>query len=789
MRTSLVIFSLLTLLLSAVPTYAQGIASVDELVQWTTTVEPATVEAGNPVDLIHTATIADGWKMYALDSPPPSRAVTVELDDVPAGISVVDGPWQDDPQEGYDPNFDIDVRTFKGEARVGHTLGVEGKAVGSHTLTGTITFMICTSEMCLPPTPREFSASLTVEPVAAPAMQGSLSMLGGSALGGGAQVTGDEVQWRVYADPESTAPGGQAALMFEATIAEGWKLYAVDTPAGLPFTVAPSPAWPSGLVPSGAVTQQTPDVAYDPNFDQNTHTFSKQALFGLPVQVTAGAVPDNHRLDGDLKYMVCSDQLCIPQTERFEATLVVVPLDAATSGASASGGLWGFLLLAAGAGLAALLTPCVFPMIPLTVSYFTKHAGSRREAVQMASVYGLSIVATFTGLGIVMALLVGAAGAQSIAANPWVNLFIGLIFVVFALSLLGLFELRAPTGLMNYVNKQGNTQSGYTGVVFMGLTLTLVSFSCTVPFVGGLLAATAGGSWGSPIVGMLVFSAVFALPFVVFALFPRGLQSLPKSGSWMQAVKVTLGFVELAAAIKFLSNADLVWGTNLLSRPLAIALSAVIFGMAGFYLLGKLQLKDDVAVERVGVGRLFGAMGFLGLSVYLLSGLYGAPLGALDAYLPPQFIASTSGPTTPSGNATTPSLVEDGWIKDDIERGFAEAEVQDKPLFIDFTGYTCTNCRSMEANVFPKPPVAERLADQFVLLKVFTDDLDRMREFQQFQLDLTQTVALPTYAIVEPATRTRLVQHSGMASVDEFATFLDEGVAAFERQRATLAMQ
>ncbi|MEM6644652.1 MAG: protein-disulfide reductase DsbD domain-containing protein [Bacteroidota bacterium] len=765
---------------------AQGIASVDELVQWTTTVEPATAEAGEQVELIHTATIAGGWKMYALDSPPPSRAVTIGLDALPAGITVADGPWQAAPDEGYDPNFDIDVRTFEREARIGHTLDAE--AAGTHQLTGTITFMICTSEMCLPPTPRPFTTSLMVEAAQdAPSTRGSLPMLGGNAFGSGTQVTGDEVRWRVYADPEAVAPGGQAALMFEATIADGWKIYATDTPAGLPFTVSPSPAWPSGLVPNGAVTQQTPDVAYDPNFEEDTHTFSEQALFGLPVQVTAGAIPGDHRLDGDLKYMVCNDQLCIPQTERFEATLTVVPLEAPAAGTSASSGLWGFLLLAAGAGLAALLTPCVFPMIPLTVSYFTKHAGTRREAVQMASVYGLAIVATFTGLGILMALLVGAAGAQSIAANPWVNLLIGLTFVVFALSLLGLFELRAPTGLMNYVNTQGTTQAGYTGVVFMGLTLTLVSFSCTVPFVGGLLAATAAGSWGSPVLGMLVFSSVFAFPFVLFALFPRGLQSLPKSGAWMQAVKVTLGFVELAAAIKFLSNADLVWGTNLISRSLAIALTVVIFAVAGFYLLGKLQLKDDVAVERLGVGRLFGGMGFLGLSVYLLSGLYGAPLGALDAYLPPQFISSTSSPAMASTNSTVPSLVGDGWIKDDIERAFIEAEAQSKPLFIDFTGYTCTNCRSMEANVFPKPPVAERLAERFVLLKVFTDDLDRMAEFQQFQLDLTQTVALPTYAIVEPATRTRLVQHSGMASVEEFAGFLDDGIAAFERQQATLA--
>jgi thiol:disulfide interchange protein DsbD len=447
--------------------------------------------------------------------------------------------------------------------------------------------------------------------------------------------------------------------------------------------------------------------------------------------------------------------------------------------------LFGFLLLAIGAGAAALLTPCVFPMIPLTVSYFTKHTDNRSESLRMAGLYGLSIVLVFTGLGVAMSVLVGAAGAQTIAANPWVNLFIGSVFVLFALSLLGLFELRLPSGLVNYFNQQSNEQSGYLGVLFMALTLTLVSFSCTAPFVGALLASAAGGAWFYPLAGMAAFSATFALPFVGFALFPKGLDSLPQSGSWMNAVKVTLGFVELAAALKFLSNADLVWGTNLLSRPLAIAITVVLFALAGLYLLGKLRLKHEPAVEAIGSLRLLAATAFLGAALYMLPGLFGARLGALDAYLPPRQADDVSLLTqTSASEEASASESAFAWHTDDIDAAFADAKQVNKPVFIDFTGYTCTNCRDMEANVFPKSPVAEQFRSDFVLLRLYTDAPPKGTEFQQYQLKLTGTTALPTYAIVDPSDRSLISQTSGTASVETFASFLERGATRFANEQA-----
>ncbi len=548
-------------------------------------------------------------------------------------------------------------------------------------------------------------------------------------------------------------------------------------------------------------------------------------------------------LAGAVMYMVCNDEICLPPTrEAFavdvrirnaatapqsEATppatqsepstapapsVAAVGEDASDSTAASAdvpatlgtapsvapvapigeeeeGGLWGFLLLAVGAGLVALLTPCVFPMIPLTVSYFLHHAGDRRKAARMAGVYGLSIVGLFTGLGVAMALLVGAAGPQLIAANPFVNLFIGLVLVVFGFSLLGFYELRMPSAWLNYFNRQGDERGGIVGVVFMSLTLVLVSFSCTVPFVGGLLAAAARGGWAYPLLGMIVFSSVFALPFVLFAVFPNALGRLPKSGSWMGALKGVLGFIEIAAALKFLSNADLVWGTGLLPRPLAVALVIVIFALAGLYLLRKLPLggaEGYVAVEPVPVGglRLLTAIVFFGLAFYFVPGLLGAPLGGFDAFLPPR-------------RATDVSLLAGMQMGAPERRGeltwhqsrataFEEAQRTGRPVLIDFTGYTCTNCRHMEATVLSKPEIAERIDRHFVPLQLWTDDGETGPALQRYQLELTGRIALPTYAVVHPDGRL-LTQLSGVVSQERYAAFLDAGTAAFEQADALAA--
>lgn len=663
---------------------AQEIGPATDYVRWEASADPASVEAGKTVSIVLRAAIDSGWKMYAIDSPPPSRGVKVVFDDPIAGLIPKGDLQQIDPKRGYDPNFKKDVSYFEKQAEVwGDFTVAEDTPPGTHTASGTIHFMICNDRLCLPPTRVPFTAPFEVKGVAAVDEGGAV----------------------VSSQPEPPAPA---------------HLKGPDS-----SSVPPLFSTNDLLSPSDSAAASEPVVAED-------------ADTTIPA---------------------------IGPTTDFDT--------------SRSGGLWAFLLLAMGAGLAALLTPCVFPMIPLTVSYFTKHSEDRGEAMRMALVYGLAIIITFTGLGVLMAVLVGAAGAQSFAANPWVNLFIGVVFVIFALSLLGLFELRLPSGLLNYFNRQSNERSGYLGVLFMGLTLTLVSFSCTAPFVGGLLAATTAGSWSYPILGMVVFSATFSLPFIFFALFPRALSSLPKSGSWMNVVKVVLGFIELAAAIKFLSNADLVWGWGLISRTLAIAVTVVIFFLAGMYLIGKLPLKHEPVAEQVGVGRLLFAIAFFGLSLYMLPGLLGAPLNKLDAYLPPRQARDVS---LLSLMGTTNAAIEheEAWVVDDIDAAFAQARTEGKPVMIDFTGYTCTNCREMEANVFTRPEIAERFQRHFVLLRLYTDGLEKGEDFQRFQLKLTGTVALPTYAIVHPEMQDRpLLKISGTVPSHQFAAFLDQGASSF----------
>ncbi len=637
-----------------------------------------------------------------------------------------------------------------------------------------------------------------------------------------AQRATDLVQWQARAHPATVAPGDSLWLFLEATIAEGWKMYALDSPPPTRGVRVRLDSLPAGIQQAGPPRQQPPREGYDPFFEQVVRYFMDRAVLAVPLVVMPDATSGPRTLMARVEFTICNDRICLPPTEvpvettfrvdpqapstatlpRFEPA--VPPIDP-TSPAPAtedtpvlteaatqdlararSGGLWGFLLLAIGAGLAALLTPCVFPMIPLTVSFFTRQGGSRAQAVRMALVYGLAIVATFTGLGVLTALLVGASGAQTIAANPWINLFIGLVFILFALSLLGLYELRLPSGLINYFNRQSQTHGGYLGVLFMGLTLTLVSFSCTAPFIGGLLAATALGEWGYPILGMVAFSLTFATPFVLFALFPRALQALPRSGSWMQTIKVILGFVELAAALKFLSNADLVWGWGILSRPLVIALVVVLFFLTGLYLIGKLRLPHEPPVETVGVGRLLVAVLFFGLSLYMLPGLLGAPLGNLDAYLPPRRATDVGLVALLQSNGGAGNTAELSW-HEDLEAALAEAQATGRPVFIDFTGYTCTNCRQMEATVFPHPEVARRLQEDFVRLRLYTDDASVGPEWQRYQLQLTGTVALPTYAIVPPEGKPLLARHMGLASVEEFVAFLEKGRQAFRQWLAEKA--
>jgi thiol:disulfide interchange protein DsbD len=410
--------------------------------------------------------------------------------------------------------------------------------------------------------------------------------------------------------------------------------------------------------------------------------------------------------------------------------------------------LLSFLWIAITLGALSLLTPCVFPMIPITVSYFTNHsAGNRTKAVKLAAVYSFGIILTFTLLGMLLAVFVGAAGINLFAANPWINLLIAGIFLFFAFNLFGAYEITVPTRVLtsldNLTRSKEGEGSGVVGALLMGLTFTLTSFTCTSPFVGTILVTASQGDWQLPLLGMLAFSAVFALPFFALALMPQMISQLPRAGGWMNSIKVAMAFLEVAAAMKFLSNVDLVWHWGIFTRPVVLAVWIAIGVLLSLYLLGKYQLSHDTNLERISAVRLAAAIISLAISFYLLTGLFGARLGELESFLPPE----TETAVVFKGNNSKSEKLK--WLTNDFEGALKQAKAENKLIFVDFTGYTCTNCRWMEANIFPEKEVETELA-KFVRVKLFTDGEGEIYERQQqMEQQIFGTVALPFYAIFD----------------------------------------
>jgi thiol:disulfide interchange protein DsbD len=426
-------------------------------------------------------------------------------------------------------------------------------------------------------------------------------------------------------------------------------------------------------------------------------------------------------------------------------------------------------------GALALLTPCVFPMIPITVSYFTKrNAKSRKQAVFEAGLYSVGIIATFTLLGFLLTFLFGAGGINRLAASPLVNIFIAAVFVIFALSLFGVLELTLPSSWLTAINKKSSETTGVLGILLMALTFSLTSFTCTVPFVGTVMvAALSGEGFGWSLLGVTAFATVFSLPFFLLALFPSWLQNLPKSGNWMNSVKITMGFLELAAALKFASNVDLVFQWELLTRPVFITVWLAIGIVLASYLLGWFRFPHETRAESVGAFRVMFAVFFLAVSLYLLRGLFGFSLGELDAFLPPRDYGAVSEQTflTSSERGS-----EERWLSD-YASALERAKAENRPIFVDFTGYTCTNCRWMEANVFTLPEV-QKLFNEFVLVRLYTDGGDPEHE-QNMQLEQEryQTIALPFYAIVAPDDTTIATFPGLTRNPQEFIEFLEKGLS------------
>jgi thiol:disulfide interchange protein len=529
-------------------------------------------------------------------------------------------------------------------------------------------------------------------------------------------------------------------LITKASIDKGWHLYSQNVPDGGPIPTQFTYENDGTFTLDGTTKEEKGETVDDPIFEMRIKYFSDRAAFEQIIEVTDKTT----RISGTVFFMVCDDSRCLNPTE-IDLDFVIKSGKPAVKKAdtivsnenknsSEKKGLLGIFLIAFFSGFAALLTPCVFPMIPMTVSFFTKQSKTKAAGIRNAIIYGISIIVIYVLLGVLVSLVFGADALNALSTNVWFNLVFFLLLLVFAASFLGAFEIVLPSSWGTKVDAQAD-RGGFVGIFFMALALAIVSFSCTGPIVGTLLVeAASGGSQLGPIIGMLGFSLAIALPFALFAAFPGWLNSLPKSGGWLNTVKVVLGFLELALAFKFLSNADLVLDLHLLEREVFIAIWIAIFGALAFYLFGKIQLPHDSPLKHISVGRLSLGLIVLSFTIYMIPGLWGAPLNLISAFPPPQHYSESPygvGFTKlGSGGAAHSEIPEGSHLMaphdilafNDYDKGLAYAKKVGKPVLIDFTGKACVNCRKMEQNVWVKPKVLDILKNDVILISLYVDD-------------------------------------------------------------------
>jgi thiol:disulfide interchange protein len=602
----------------------------------------------------------------------------------------------------------------------------------------------------------------------------------------------DPVHWSAKTAATAIRPGGTFDVAVSARIDDEWYVYSVTQGPGgpVPTSIAVGPK--ALFSRSGAIRGPDPTAAYDPNFEIRTEKYDGAFTLTVPVALAAAAPGAGGTLSVAVTYQACTNRLCLPpQTETLrvpvkwtevgggrreapgaetrgadDAALAAPPTANVPPPASplappasrlpppafgASADSWSaFIWLAVSMGALSLLTPCVFPMVPITVSYFTNHAaGTRARAIGSAALYGFGIVLTFTLLGSLLAAVAGAAGLNRFAANPWVNLAITAMFILFALNLFGLYDVRLPFQVMSRLDGMSRRRgASVTGTLLMAITFTVTSLTCTAAFLGTLLVVAAQGEWRRPVAGLLAYSMTFALPFVALAAAPQFVSQLPRSGPWLARVKVVMGFLEIAAAMKFLSNVDLVWSWGIFTRDVVLVA----------WILTAVALSVYLFAHRPGIARIATGLATLLFAVWLGSGVAGRRLGELEAFLPPSTMHAASG--------------ELPWITDDLDGALAQARASRQLVFIDFTGYTCTNCRWMEANMFTRPEVRDVL-NGFVRARLYTDGQGAVYEKQQrYQEDRFKTVALPLYAIVDPDQRTVATFAGLTRDSSEFLQFL-----------------
>jgi len=640
-------------------------------------------------------------------------------------------------------------------------------------------------------------------------------------------------------------------LVLTANVDNNWHLYSQFIGEGGPvptsFKFKPSPDY---VLVGKASESPKPHKIFEKVFGMEVAFFEKKATFTQKVKLKVPAT----KITGSLEFMVCDDSQCLPPEDidfSFDlkgAKVAAAAIPATTPGAAVpavdtaktavtpaptvvkdsadsvvkaqplaaaptSAGkqsLWTIFILGVLGGFAAFLMPCIFPMVPMTVSYFTKKEVTKRKGVINALIYGLSIVVIYVVLGLLITVIFGADALNVLSTNGIFNFFFFLLLVAFALSFLGAFELVLPSSWVNKMDSKSD-KNGLGGLFFMAGTLALVSFSCTGPIVGTLLvqAATSGQLLG-PAIGMFGFAIALAIPFVLFAMFPAWMKAMPKSGGWLNSVKVVLGFLELAFSFKFLSNVDLAYHWNWFDREIFLSLWIVISALLGFYFLGKLKLPNDSDVKHVSTPRLVLAIITLSFTMYMIPGLWGAPLKSISAFLPPMstqdFVMSANSAPAATHNSGNHKYAEifhaplrlDAFF--DYDEGLAYAKKMNKPVFIDFTGHACVNCRKMEASVWPDEEVLSRLTNDYVVIQLYVDDKTDLAAAEQtvskysgkkintignkwsdLQASRFNANSQPFYVLLD--TKGNLLVQPQGADYDpvSFTKYLNSGLAAFKK--------
>lgn len=658
---------------------------------------------------------------------------------------------------------------------------------------------------------------------------------------GNAQIL-DPVKWTTKIEKKSET---NYILTFNGIIENEWHMYSQFTPDGGPLpleVIFKNQKGNFNLV--GKAKESKTSTVFNETFGVDETFFVKKAQIQQEVSITN---PKTTKIEVDLNYQVCK-QSCINQEKNFSFTIpetssasletnsipVINEIDttktaslepslgsssvmeatpeqikASENKPDSQRGLWSIFIIAFLSGFAALLTPCVFPMIPMTVSFFTKQSKTKAAGIRNAIIYGVSIIVIYVVLGWLVSWIFGAGALNALSTNVWFNIIFFVLLVVFAASFLGAFEIMLPNSWANKVDNQAD-KGGIIGILFMALALAIVSFSCTGPIVGTLLVEAASKGGIAPIIGMFGFSLALALPFMLFAMFPGWLQSLPKSGGWLNTVKVVLGFLELALAFKFLSNADLVLQLHLLEREVFLAIWIAIFGTLALYLFGKITLPHDSPTTHISVGRLSFGLLVLSFTIYMIPGLWGAPLKLINAFPPPIEYSESPLGFGGSGNNSPAAVLPEGAklgphqivVFEDYNKGLAYAKTVNKPIMLDFTGYACVNCRKMENNVWSNEGVLSILKNEVVLISLYVDDKRELPKSEQFVSKITgseietigdkwtefmitkyKTNTQPLYVLTDLEGNSLNVTKPTISfvGVSEYASWLKTGVSGFKK--------